>query len=39
MFSALQLPVDPVLHILTDRVAKLEEETDTALITVTAERK
>lgn len=32
-----QLPDKPLLHVLTDRVAKLEEETDSALTTVAAE--
>lgn len=38
-FGTSQLLDHPFVHLLTDRVAKLEGATDTALITVTAEVK
>lgn len=38
-FATLQLPDQPVLYIVMDRVAKLDEATDTVLTTVTAEIK
>lgn len=37
--ATLQLTDDPVLHVLTGRVSKLEEETDSSLTTVSAELK
>lgn len=38
-FETLRLPDNPFLHVLTDGVAKLEEETNTTVATVAAKLK